>query len=160
LGQSHATWYPESMANDLTPKNLSARQAAFVAEYVSGGNAHAAALSAGYAEGTARVAGTQLLESPNIALAIAKAVRIRLASAAPMALNVLTHLAEKGVSERVRMESASRLLDRAGHVPPRPTDNQSKPDAPLHEYTVEQLHEIIAGRAKNVTPAPAEEPIG
>src|SRR5258707_2755383 len=150
------------MANDLTPKNLKARQAAFVAEYVSGGNAHSAALAAGYAEGTARVAGTQLLESPPIATAISKAVRIRLASAAPMALNVLMHLAEKGVSERVRMESASRLLDRAGHVPPRPDDSQSKPDGPLHEYTVEQLHEIIAGRAKNVTPAPdpAEELIG
>ena len=144
------------MANDLTPKNLNARQAAFVAEYVSGGNAHTAALAAGYAEGTARVAGTQLLESPPIALAISKAVRIRLASAAPMALNVLLHLAEKGISERVRMESASRLLDRAGHVPPRPDDSQSKPDGPLHEYTVEQLHEIIADRAKPINATPAE----
>ena len=79
-----------------------------------------------------------------------------------MALNVLMHLAEKGVSERVRMESASRLLDRAGHVPPRPTDDQGKPDAPLHEYTVEELQNIIADRAKNVTPVPdpAEELIG
>src|SRR5260370_29942015 len=121
------------MANEMMPlKNLNARQAAFVNEYVSGGNAHQAALAAGYAEGTARVAGVQLLESHNIATAVAKAVRIRLASAAPMALNVLMHWAEKGVSERVRMESASRLLDRAGHVPPRPTDDKGKPNAPLH----------------------------
>src|SRR5258708_38139330 len=117
------------MANDLTPlKNLNARQSAFVAEYVASGNAHAAALAAGYAEGTARVAGTQLLEAPNIATAIAKAVRIRLASAAPMALNVLMHLAEKGVSEQVRMEIASRLLVLAVHVPPRPPDIHGKPD--------------------------------
>jgi phage terminase small subunit len=151
------------MANDLTPlRNLNARQAEFVKSYVEGGNAHAAALAVGYSEGTARCAGVQILELPHVALAISKAVRLRLASAAPMALNVLMHLAEKGVSERVRMESASRLLDRAGHVPPRPDDNQNKPDAPLHEYTIEQLNEIIAGRAKNVTPSPdpAEELIG
>jgi len=72
------------MTTDISPlKTLNTRQAAFVREYIASGDAHQSALKAGYAEGTARVAGTQLLESQNIALQIARAARVRLAKSVP-----------------------------------------------------------------------------
>ena len=86
------------MANDLTPlKNLNARQAAFVAEYVSGGNAHQAALAAGYAEGTARVAGVPLAKiNRDAAAERAEALRSVFAELAGMS----THVAAAELDKR------------------------------------------------------------
>jgi hypothetical protein len=152
--------------NDISPlKPLDPRRAAFVKEYMACGDAHVAALNAGYAEGTARVAGTQLLEAPNIALEIARAARVRLARGIPMALGVLEHLAEHAVSERVRMDSATRLLDRAGLVAPKAHDGRGDPDLPLNELSLDALRERVerwvaseendrAARAKVVTSTP------
>jgi phage terminase small subunit len=158
------------MANDISPlKTLNERQAAFVKEYVAGGDPHRAALAAGYAEGTARVAGTQILEMPNIALAIARAARIRLARGVPMALGVLEYLAAKAKSEKIRLDAATRILDRAGIVPPKPPKEQSEFEKPIHEMNLAELRvraarleDEIAGRARVVTDTPdlGEELVG
>ena len=157
------------MMTGISPlKTLNARQAAFVSAYIEGASPHEAALSAGYAEGTARVAGTQLLESPNIALAIARAARIRLARDVPLALSTLRWLTEHSPSHKVRLDAATRLLDRAGIVPPKAPDPPGEFEKPLHELTQEQLYALVAkwtvsaavaehelgNRAKAVNPSP------
>jgi phage terminase small subunit len=150
------------MTTDISPlKTLNARQAAFVKEYIVSGDAHQAALNAGYAEGTARVAGTQLLESPNIALQIGRAARLRLARAIPLALNTLEWLVEHSPSHKVRLDASTRLLDRAGIVPPKAEDAPSEFEAPLHEMSLSELRERVeryenelSNRARDVTPDP------
>jgi phage terminase small subunit len=150
------------MANDISPlKNLNERQAAFVKEYIVCGDPHRAALAAGYAEGTARVAGTQILEMPNIALAIARAARLRLARGVPLAIETIEWLISNSPSHKVRLDAATRLLDRAGVVPPKPHDERGG-DVPLHEMSLEDLQKKVDGfmeviendrarRAKDVT---------
>jgi phage terminase small subunit len=103
----------------VSPIRLDNRQAEFIRLYIETGDHYLAAKGAGYSEGTAKCS-AQLLNKPNIAFAISVAARFRLASKIPMALGVLEHLAEHAVSERVRMESATRLLDRAGLMPLKP----------------------------------------
>jgi Terminase small subunit len=75
--------------NEIVPyrRELSERQAEFVRAFVASGDAHQSALAAGYAPATARNAGTQLLESPAVALAIVQVARLRLARGAPLAIN-------------------------------------------------------------------------
>jgi Terminase small subunit len=145
--------------NEITiPRPLNERQAEFVCRYVAGGNAHQAAVASGYAEGTARNAATQLLESPAIALAIAQAARLRLARGAPLAINTLEHLMTKAQSERVRLEASKAWLDRAGLVPPAPPkEDPNMVEKPLHEISTEELRALankleneIAGRATPV----------
>src|SRR5262249_50511131 len=141
-------------------KSLNARQAAFVKEYIVSGNAHQAALNAGYAEGTARVAGTQLLETPSVALQIGRAARLRLARAIPLALNTLEWLAEFSPSHKVRLDASSRLLDREGIVAQKAADPPSDVEPPLHELSLEELktkvehyERELAKRAVDITPA-------
>jgi phage terminase small subunit len=142
----------------VSPIKLDNRQQEFIRLYVETGDHHAAARAAGYSEGTIK-GSVQLLTRPNIAFAISVAARFRLASKIPMALAVLEHLAEHAVSERVRMESATRLLDRAGLSPPKPADDRRDTDKPLNEMTIEEmrayrdkLESEIGNRAQNVTP--------
>src|SRR6266478_5423995 len=151
-------------ASNISPlKPLNDRQAEFVRQYVATGNAHAAALAAGFAEGTARVAGTQILELPNIALAIAREARLRLARGIPLALETIEHLMLNNPSHKVRLDAATRYLDRAGIVPPKAADAQSEFELPLNELSAAQLQALIiklehefesrANQAKDVTPA-------
>ncbi len=83
-----------------------------------------------------------------------------------MALTTLDYLAEKAVSERVRLEAAKAIVDRCGLVPPKP-HTEREDDIPLHEMTLEELQAKIAGwmahaendranRAKDVTPPPGD----
>src|SRR5258708_4917355 len=150
-------------------RSLTQRQSEFVSQYVECGDPVQAAIASGYSATTAKAAGTEILNSPRVALEIARAARLRLARDVPMALGVLRHLAEHAASERVRMDSATRLLDRAGIVAPRPPD-EHKVDLPLHEMPIDELREKVekwleraendrGNRAKDVTPAspdPAE----
>jgi phage terminase small subunit len=145
---------------------LSQRESDFVPLFVEHGDAHRAALAAGWPESTARAAGTEILNRPSVALAIARAARLRLARGVPMALGVLEYLAEKAKSEKVRLDAATRMLDRAGIVPPKPPNEQSEFEKPLHEMNLAELRvraarleDEIAGRARVVTdtPDPAED---
>ncbi len=136
---------------------------AVFAEY---GDPRKAAIEAGYPRATAEAIGRELLDRPNIALGIARAARPRLMRSLPMALTTLDYLAEKAVSERVRLEAAKAIVDRCGLVPPKP-HTEREDDIPLHEMTLEELQAKIAGwmahaendranRAKDVTPPPGD----
>jgi hypothetical protein len=154
--------------NAIVAPTLTPLQAAFVREFVEGSqDPHDSALAAGYSEGTARCAGRQLLQHPVITQAIALEVRRRFVTSAPLALRIVEWLMENSPSHKVRLDAAKTILDRAGHVPPRPLDGQDEPDKALHEYTYEELKALairieneIVGRARDVTPDPAAELIG
>jgi len=141
-------------------KALDLRQAEFVRLFVEGAHPRQAALGAGYARATAEAAGEQLLQRPNIALAIARLARPRLARSIPLSISTLEWLRDNAKSERVRMESATRLLDRAGLLPKAqdPVDEFEKPlhTMPLEELraTVERYESELAHRA---TPIEATE---
>jgi hypothetical protein len=158
------------MANDIISpiKNLNARQAEFVKAYVACGDPYQSALSAGYSETTARGAATHILETPSVALAIAREAKLRLARAVPLAIETIEWLIANSPSHKVRLDAATRLLDRAGIVPPKAADAQSEFDMPLQDLSAAQLYALIiksehelGSRAKDITPAsPAEELIG
>jgi hypothetical protein len=75
---------------------------------------------------------------PNVMLAIVQAARGRLARGVPLALTALEHLVEKAASERVRLEAAKALLDRAGLVAPAPSKGDSNaPDKSLNEMSLD-----------------------
>jgi phage terminase small subunit len=157
------------MNQALATRTLNDRQADFVAAYVEIGEATAAAIAAGYSAATARVASTQILSLPHIALAISRAARLRLARGVPLALNTLEYLVEKAVSEKVRLDASKALLDRAGIVPPKAQENPNGIEKPLHEMSMDELRAManrledeLAGRAKVVTdvPDPVAELLG
>jgi phage terminase small subunit len=145
-------------------RELTNRQSEFVAAFVESGDAHQAALSAGYAAATARTAGTDILGVRHIAQAVAVAVRERLVASAPMALRVIEMLMNNDtISPKVRLDAAKALLDRAGFVAPRPRNEAQTGDKALHEMSFDELREMaakledeIAGRAKEVSDSPAE----
>jgi phage terminase small subunit len=149
------------MGTHVATRTLNQRQTDFVGFFVETGDAHQAALLTGYAEGTARTAGTEILALPHIALAIARAARLRLARGVPLALNTLEHLVGKAQSEKVRLDAAKAVLDRAGLVPPKDQEDRSTIATPLHEMTTEDLRAMVhrledelVGRAKTVTSEP------
>ena len=145
-------------------RELTFKQSLFVEAFVESGDAHQAALSAGYAAATARTAGTEILGVRHIAQAVALAVRERLVASAPMALRVIEMLMNnESISPKVRLDAAKALLDRAGYVPPRPRNETNAGEKLLHEMSVDELREMaaklddeIAGRAKNISDSPAE----
>jgi hypothetical protein len=132
--------YAEQMENSVpaTRQDLNTRQAAFVLRFVEHGDATRAALEAGYAPSTAVSAAQDILQSPRVALAIARAARPRLARSLPMAIATLDYLAEKAASERVRLEAAKAICDRAGLAPPKPHDD-GVVEKPLHEWSAAEL---------------------
>src|SRR5262249_24018393 len=147
-------------------KTLDPRQTEFVRLFVEGAHPRQAALGAGYARATAEATGEQLLQRPNIALAIARAARPRLMRSLPMALATLDFLTEKAVSERVRLEAAKAICDRVGLVA-KPQDPESELEKPAHEMSLEELraklaqYEIeVANRAIDITPMPDPVAVG
>jgi phage terminase small subunit len=152
--------------NALVVPNLTPLQAAFVREFVEGASPYDAAIKAGYAEGTAKYAG-QIRDHPVVATAIALEVRRRFVTSAPLALRTVEWLMEHSPSHKTRLDAARTILDRAGHVPPRPIDEQKEVDRALHEYSRDELKALvirieneIVGRARDVTPDPTDELIG
>jgi phage terminase small subunit len=149
--------------NALVAPDLTPLQSAFVRHFVEGASPYDAAINAGYAPGTAKYAGAQLRDHPVIAQAIAFEVRKRFATTAPLALRVVEWLMENSPSHKVRLDAAKTVLDRAGHVPPRPIAERKEIDKALHEYSIEELQALIlrveherAGRAHDVTSEPAD----
>jgi hypothetical protein len=136
--------------SELATGQLTELQSNFVASFVESGDAHQAALKAGYAPATARTAGTEILRLPHVAQAVACAVAQRLAMSAPMALAVIEELSSNAdISPKVRLDASKALLDRAGFVPPRAASNEmGKLAPPLHEMSVEEL-KALASKLEN-----------
>jgi Terminase small subunit len=144
-------WYNALMTKTtLATRHLTDLQSAFVQSFVESGDAHKAALEAGYAPATARTAGTEILRVPHVAQAVARAVAQRLAMSAPMALAVIEELSSNtDISPKVRLDASKALLDRAGFVPLRAASNNvGKVDTPLHEMSVDEL-KTLAARLEN-----------
>jgi hypothetical protein len=148
-------------------RNLTHLQSDFVSRFVEHGEAYKAAIEAGYGEITARQAGAEILAKPAVALAIARAARQRLARSIPLSISTLEWLRDNSPSHKVRLDAATRLLDRAGIVAPKAPDQPSEFEKPLHEMNLEELraklaqhenavarHENeLAHRAIDITPA-------
>ena len=140
---------------EIISRGLDDLQRRFVSVFVATGDANRARDESGYSPKTAT---SHILSSHAVARAIALAVRIELGACAPMALNVLKHLAKNGATERVRLDAAKTLLDRGGHVAPKAREAENAGETPLHEMSTEglrslasKLEEEIAGRAKDIS---------
>jgi terminase small subunit-like protein len=122
----------------LATRQLTSKQAAFVEAYVNGRNITGAAIDAGYSESTASQIGSALLRVPHVQAAIHASVRHALAMDAPMARRVLVELAQNPETHpKIRLDAAKTLLDRAGHVAPRPIVEKRMEEKALHEMPIE-----------------------
>src|SRR5262249_3295833 len=90
-----------------------------------------------------------------VALAIARASRQRLARSIPLSISVLEHLRDHAKSEKIRMDCATRLLDRAGLVPPKAEDAPSELEKPLHELSLSELRTKVAMWEAGIATAPS-----
>lgn len=123
---------------------LTPRERRFVAEYLIDCNASAAALRAGYAKQTYGANGSQLLEKPLVAEAIAKAEAKRAAKTGITADRVLKELARIGFSDLgtylsfdqdgVHLNDSSQVDTRAlAEVSERPTRTGKTVTIKLHD---------------------------
>lgn len=96
-------------------KMLSAKQRAFVHQYVrlGGKNATAAAVAAGYGKGP-HVSAHRLLRYPYILDAIREETERKLRASVSLGADILEDLAKNAQSESVRLQAAQALLDRGG----------------------------------------------
>lgn len=99
----------------MSETKLSAKQRAFVREFVrlGGRNATAAAIAAGYGGG-AHVSAHRLLQRDYILAAIKTETERRLRADVAVAYDVLLDLAKNAGSESVRFNAAQAVLDRGG----------------------------------------------
>ena len=122
------------------------------------GNAALSVVEAGYLTKTPASVGAGLLRTPHVLAALQNEVRRLLVASAPMALRVINEIVQnETVSPKVRLDGAKILLERAGHVAPRPTPPADTGETPLHEMSTTELRTLaarledeIAGRAKVV----------
>jgi hypothetical protein len=121
-----------------------ALQADFVEAYLDGNNPTQSALLAGCAPSWAAHAGSKYLKDSGVAFAIVKGALKRFAGRIPMAIGVLDFLAQNAVSEKVRLDAATRILHLAGIVPPKAEANSNTIDRALHELSVGELRALVA----------------
>jgi hypothetical protein len=117
----------------------------------------------GIAMGKSEAYGHNLLRQSAIIFALRlETQRLLATEAAPLGLKVLMGLArDETAPAAIRRQAASDLLNRAGHVPPRPENEQSsKTDKPLSELSTDELRALVdkldgelAERAKPVDAA-------
>src|SRR5215470_5692365 len=124
--------------------DLTDKQSRFVELFVDTGKIYESAIASGYSELTAKQASVEVLNRPSVARAIVYAARQRLARTIPMNIGVLEHLRDTAQSEKIRMDCATRLLDRAGIVPPKAEEISSEPEKALNELTLEELKSRVA----------------
>ena len=117
--------------NPVEPTDFTAKQQAFVREYVqSGGKLTQAAIAAGYSEASAASSAWQAMRNPLIQQAIYQETRAAFVQHAPAMQAVVQELALSSKSQMVRLLAAQDWLDRAGFRP------------------VEQHQHILAGELK------------
>lgn len=120
-----------------------------------------AAERAGYAADSAQTEAHRLLQQPHILAGVQIMIAKRLASGAPMALNVLQELIQNpAMHPKLRLDAAKDWLNRAGHIAPKAVAAGQAGDVPLNEMTMTDLRALadklegeIAGRAKDVSSA-------
>lgn len=138
--------------------SYTSHQRAFVAAIVAGSDKTDAAIKAGYSPESAKDIANQMLHVPHIMAAVQIGVARELATAAPIALNLLRNIvADDKCDMRLRVVCAKTLLDRAGHVAPKDVAPSQAGETPLNEMSMTDLRALadklsgeIAGRAKEV----------
>lgn len=123
---------------------LTDRQTAYVKAYVrNGGNADGAAREAGYAN--PHCSGWQVLQLPHVREAIHDEQSRKLRGLASLALGTLEDiLRDEDAPLRVKADVAIKVLDRAGHVAPKPAEVVENPEKkPMSEWSVEELEDFI-----------------
>jgi phage terminase small subunit len=104
---------------------LTVLQDKFIDAYVSnGGSITKAAIEAGYSEPSARTLGSKLLKDDKVLAEIYRRTVAKVAVTAPRALNIIDQLAQTSRSDKVRLEAAMNLLDRAGVKAPERVDHR------------------------------------
>jgi hypothetical protein len=99
---------------------LTELQERFVHEYVSDPRCQqAAAIRAGYAEGSAHVTASRLMRNDVIVQSITHATIRAMGTAAPRALATIVKLSHSAKSEYVQLESSRDILDRLGMAAPK-----------------------------------------
>lgn len=104
---------------------LTELQDKFIDAYVSnGGRIEAAAIEAGYSEASARTLGSRLVKDDKVLAEIYRRTVGRVAVTAPKALHIVEQLAQSSRSDKVRLEAAMDLLNRAGLRAPERIDHR------------------------------------
>ena len=156
--------------NTLTTRQLTDKQADFVRFHGQGMNGTQAAIACGFPKSSASQRAYELLHTPHVLAAISTAARRRLISDAPTSIRVLQYLRDNATSEKVRVEAARTLLDRAGLIAPRAAAPDTSREVSLHEMSLADLRELaekleseLAGRARDVgaplAPAVESQPL-
>lgn len=137
----------------IAAAGFDARQLAFLSAIVDGNTISDSEMKAGYAKN----AGYPLLRTPAAQAAIEAALRRKLSTeAAPVALRSLISLARSSESERIRVDAAKILLDRAGFVPPTRLATSGDVEKQLTEMSQDELHDVMAKHEKEIDRLEAE----
>lgn len=141
---------------------LTEKQLAFVRHITSTGdavgNASKAARLAGYSEASSKEMGYQLLHKPHVRAAIFDANQAMISGElASKAVEVLQGIIEdENAPQKLRLDAAKTILDRAGVIPPKAPDAPDIADKGLEELSVQelqqQLDDLKAQRAANAQP--------
>lgn len=132
-------------------RQLTGQQKVFVREYVrNGGSGADAARAAGYAASRPAQQAHDLLELAHIQEAIhreqSRLIGGTLASKAVEVVHRILHddaLAGSVAGQKLQLEAAKTVLDRAGHIAPKASEPDMIGDKPLNEMTVEELEAFI-----------------
>jgi hypothetical protein len=120
----------------IATRQLTDKQAAFVAALIETGDAPTAAQLAGFLDRPSKEA-WRLLRIPHVLAAVNAAVQIALAEDAPLARYLLRrYVKDESMNPKIRMDAARTLLDRAGHIAPKARDANGEQHKPLNELTV------------------------
>jgi phage terminase small subunit len=104
---------------------LTELQDRFIDAYVTnGGRIEQAAIEAGYSEASARTLGSRLLKDDKVLQEIYRRTVSKVAVSAPKALHIVEQLAQSSRSDKVRLEAAMDLLNRAGLKAPERIDHR------------------------------------
>jgi phage terminase small subunit len=137
-------------------RQLTDQQKAFVREYVrNGGSGADAARAAGYSAARPAQQAHDLLALPHIQEAIhreqARLIGGGLASKAVEVVQRILHdaaLADTVSGQKLQLEAAKTVLDRAGHIAPKASEAEMIGDKPLTEMSLDELDAFIrAGQA-------------
>lgn len=135
------------MVDDRENLELTERQRAFVVAFVASGgkNATEAAREAGFSAASARQEAWRLLRKPHVQAAIrAERARAIGTEGGSLAWSVIEGILKDERSPvGVRFEAAKFVMGLAGHVAPKPGEEQGDTPTSLEDMTVAQLEEII-----------------
>jgi len=127
-------------------RELTDRQQLFVVAFVAnGGNAAAAAATAGYSVASAREQGWRLVHKPHVLAAVQDAQRKTIRSLGTEAIEMLVGLMRTSQSDRVRLAAAGSILDRAGlTAKAAEAENETQRDKPISEMSADELSALIS----------------